>query len=132
MGNTSYEDYGVAIFKGVSYVDTQRANRSILILEYGDKKRLLVPVYQLYKIAPYEGIYGVERQLDRLDKRSWKELCKKLRKGSKNSGRPRFTLCIKRDEKRPFISKDGEMAKYFEGTLSSRRDGRPVEGYRKR
>lgn len=113
-----HEDYGVAIFRGVSYVDTQEGKSEYLILEYGDKKRLLVPVYQLYKIAPYEGIYGVERQLDRLDKRSWKRTLQKAKEKAQKIAEDLVSLYALREMKRGHsFLKDGEMAKYFEGTF---------------
>lgn len=113
-----HEDYGIAIFKGVTSTDTGEGEREYLILEYGDKKRLLVPVYQLYKIAPYEGIYGVEPQLDRLDRKSWKKKLQKAKEKAQKVATDLLSLYALRELKKGFpFPKDGDMSRHFEKTF---------------
>ncbi|WP_367564265.1 transcription-repair coupling factor [Acetomicrobium flavidum] len=109
-----HEDYGVAIFRGTNYIN----GSEYLVLEYGGQKRLLVPAYQLYKITPYEGIYGVEPQLDRLDRQSWKRNLQKARDAAHKVAQDLISLYASRELKKGFVfPKDGEMSKHFEVTF---------------
>lgn len=109
-----HEDYGVAIFRGVNYIN----GSEYLVLEYGGQKRLLVPAYQLYKITPYEGIYGVDPQLDRLDRQSWKKNLQKAKEAARKVAQDLISLYALRELKKGFaFPKDGEMSKHFEDTF---------------
>ncbi|MEI6886869.1 MAG: DEAD/DEAH box helicase [bacterium] len=73
-----HEDYGVAIYQGVS-----RPNESkdeYLLLEYAMKDRLFIPFSQANRITKYIGEDGIKPLVTRLGKGEWATVTKNIKK----------------------------------------------------
>ncbi len=72
-----HDEYGVALYQGAERVKTADGEQEYLILQFAEERRLLIPVMQFHKIAPWSPLPGQEPTPDNLRSSHWKKAASK-------------------------------------------------------
>lgn len=67
-----HKDHGIAIFRGLESVVIEEQPQEMLVLEFSEGKRLLLPVFQLTLLTPLTVLPGEEPGLSVLGGKQWK------------------------------------------------------------
>ena len=77
-----HEDYGVAIYAGLTQQEVDGQTLEYLLLKYADADELYVPITQIQKITKYIGPDNVEPKITRLGKVGWELIKAKIKKST--------------------------------------------------
>jgi transcription-repair coupling factor (superfamily II helicase) len=75
-----HADYGIAIYRGMAFEETQGGRREVLVLEYADEARLFVPLDQSHLVSRYVGAGNVLPSLSKLGDARWGKTRRKAEK----------------------------------------------------
>ncbi|GHS93918.1 transcription-repair-coupling factor [Synergistales bacterium] len=129
-----HEDYGIAVFRGVSEFElppraepeapwlrgeaSPKEMTDAITLEFDENRRLLIPVSQFYKLTPLLDHEGDEIQLSSLSSKKWRKSIEESREKAKEEAKILISLFAHREFERrePFMRGDelyGEFAAAF-------------------
>ena len=77
-----HEDYGLAVFKGLVTRGIDDIEREYLLLEYGKRDKLYVPLHQADRLTRYVGAEGFVPPLHRLGSGTWAETKARVQKAA--------------------------------------------------
>ena len=110
-----HEDYGIAKNLGIETLTVDGMSTDFVVLEFAEKKRLMVPLLQLYKIAPYYVPETMEVKVDRLKGRAWKRSKEKAKERAQKAAEMLVAMYSQRETvKATPCGKDGEILKRLE------------------
>jgi len=110
-----HEDYGVAKNLGLETLTIDGMSTDFVVLEFAEKKRLMVPLLQLYKITPYYVPETLEVKLDSLRGKAWAKSKAKARERAQKAAEMLVAMYSQRETiKAKPCSKDGEIIKKLE------------------
>ena len=110
-----HDDYGIARNLGIERVTSGGVDRDCLVLEFGDERRLYLPVTQLDRITPYAPQPGETPRLDAMKGRSWSQAARRARKKAREAALNLMQLYAKRETAPGFaFASDGELLAAFE------------------
>lgn len=110
-----HEDYGIAKNLGLETLTIDGMSTDFVVLEFTEKKRLMVPLLQLYKITPYYVPETLEVKLDSLRGKAWAKSKAKARERAQKAAEMLVAMYSQRETiKAKPCSKDGEIIKKLE------------------
>lgn len=74
-----HQDYGVAIYSGLTQEEVEGATMEYLLLTYANNDQLLVPIHQVDKITKYIGPDNLQPKLTKLGKGDWEKAKDKVK-----------------------------------------------------
>ncbi len=78
-----HQDYGVAIYSGLTQEEVEGATMEYLLLTYANNDQLLVPIHQVDKITKYIGPDNLQPKLTKLGKGVWEKAKDKVKATTK-------------------------------------------------
>ncbi|EFC92098.1 transcription-repair coupling factor [Dethiosulfovibrio peptidovorans DSM 11002] len=110
-----HEDHGLCRYGGLESVEGSWGRQEFLVLEFQDKKRLLLPTGQISRISPYKGSVDESTVPDRLGSSRWSTSLRKAERQIEEEAKELLELYAKRKiAKGHAFSPDGEAMEEFE------------------
>ncbi len=110
-----HEDYGLARNLGIERVTSGGMDRDCLVLQFSENRRLLMPLVQLFKIAPYPVPAGEEPELDSLRGGVWRKAASRAREKARAAARQIIALYAERElTRKDPCPPDGDLTAGFE------------------
>jgi transcription-repair coupling factor (superfamily II helicase) len=72
-------EHGIAVFSGITMLDTNNARKEYLLLSYADGDKLYVPTEQIDRISKYIGAGESKPRLSRLGTQEWNHVKKRVK-----------------------------------------------------
>ena len=105
-----HEDYGTGIYRGIETINDSGVPLDVLVIEFADDQRLLIPVLQSDKITGLNEHESEAVKLDTLRGKSWKRNYQKTQERAQEEARVLIEIFAKRElERREPFDAPGEM-----------------------
>ena len=95
-----HEDYGMGIFRGIETIDASGVPMDVLVIEFADDQRLLIPVLQSYKVTGLNEHESESAKLDSLKGKMWKKNAQKTQERAQEEARILMEIFAKRELER--------------------------------
>ena len=105
-----HEDYGTALYLGSQRAETSDGENEYLILQFAEERRLLIPVLQFHKIAPWSPLPGREPAADRLKGSHWKKAAAKARELAEKAAQELISIYAQREVSRGYAFPENREA----------------------
>lgn len=113
-----HDQNGVALFKGLEQVDFNGSVSEMLVLEFADSKRLMIPVVQFYHLTPVNPLPGEDISLDILGGKRWKRSVEKEREKARQEALHLTKLYARREVLDGYgFSADNDLTEEFENSF---------------
>ena len=97
-----HEDYGTGIFRGIETISDSGMPLDVLVIEFADDQRLLIPVTQSAKLTGLNEHESETAKLDSLKGKSWKKSLQKTQERAQKEALTLMNIFAKRElERRP-------------------------------
>ena len=97
-----HEDYGTGIFRGIETIDASGVPLDVLVIEFADDQRLLIPVTQSEKLTGLNEHESESAKLDTLKGKTWKHRLQKTQEQAEKEAKILMEIFAKRElERRP-------------------------------
>ena len=109
-----HEDYGTGIFRGIDTVDASGIPLDVLVIEFADDQRLLIPVTQSEKLTGLNEHESESAKLDSLKGKSWKKSITKTQERAQEEAKILMEIFAKRELERrpPYAENDGDYDEF--------------------
>ena len=103
-----HDDYGTGIFRGIETIKASGVPMDVLVIEFADDQRLLIPVLQSYKITGLGEHESEVVKLDTLKGKTWKKNLEKAHERAKEEAKILMDIFAHRELERrePFNETD--------------------------
>ncbi|MBR1486851.1 MAG: DEAD/DEAH box helicase [Synergistaceae bacterium] len=103
-----HDDYGTGIFRGIETIDASGVPMDVLVIEFANDQRLLIPVLQSHKITGLNEHEREDTKLDSLKGKTWKKNAEKAAERAKEEAKILMDIFAKRELERrePFNAPD--------------------------
>jgi len=113
-----HDDYGTGIFRGIETIDASGVPMDVLVIEFADDQRLLIPVLQSHKITGLNEHESEAVKLDSLKGKAWKKNAQKAQERAQEEAKILMDIFAHRELERrePFNAPDSmyeDFAKSF-------------------
>lgn len=95
-----HDDFGTGIFRGIETIDDSGVPMDVLVIEFADDQRLLIPVLQSYKITGLNEHESESVKLDSLKGKAWKKNAQKTQERAEEEARILMEIFAKRELER--------------------------------
>ncbi|WP_278548824.1 DEAD/DEAH box helicase [Cloacibacillus evryensis] len=114
-----HDEYGVALYQGAERVKTADGEQEYLILQFAEERRLLIPVMQFHKIAPWSPLPGQEPTPDNLRSSHWKKAASKAKLMAEQAAAELIKIYAEREVSKGFSFPDNrEMMRELEESFT--------------
>ena len=97
-----HEDYGTGIFRGIETINDSGMPLDVLVIEFADDQRLLIPVTQSAKLTGINEHESETSKLDSLKGKTWKKSLQKTQERAQQEALTLMNIFAKRElERRP-------------------------------
>ncbi len=103
-----HDDYGTGIFRGIETIDASGVPMDVLVIEFADDQRLLIPVLQSNKITGLNEHENEAVKLDSLKGKAWKKNAQKAQERAQEEAKILMDIFAHRELERrePFNEPD--------------------------
>ncbi len=103
-----HEDYGTGIFRGIETIDASGVPLDMLVIEFADDQRLLIPVTQSEKLTGLNEHESESAKLDTLKGKTWKHRLQKTQERAQEEAKILMSIFAKRELERraPYAEND--------------------------
>lgn len=109
-----HEDYGIGIFRGIENINASGSPMDVLVIEFAEDQRLLIPVLRSYKITGLNEHESESVKLDSLKGKAWKKSREKTRERALEEAKILMEIFAKRElERRAPFDAVNEMYNEF-------------------
>ncbi|MBQ7594546.1 MAG: DEAD/DEAH box helicase [Synergistaceae bacterium] len=109
-----HEDYGTGIFRGIETIDASGMPMDMLVIEFADDQRLLIPVMHSFKITGLNEHESEAAKLDSLKSKVWKKNYQKSQEKAQQEAKILMEIFAHRElERRAPFDEPGEMYNDF-------------------